>query len=292
MNKKVAIVIPVFNRIEETKKCLDCLRKQSYDNFEIIVCDDNSSDGTYEYIVKNYPEVHLVKGNGDLWWTGGTNKAIEYVIEEIKETHYILTLNNDVVIGPNFLEQLMLTAEKNPNALVCATSINSDGSSKILFGGIKKISWITAKYYSMFNNNEVYNKEIHKGHVESACLIGRGMLVPIEVLNNIGLFDYEKLPQYFSDIEYSLRAKKAGFKLIVDLECIVYTESNDNTSRYDKSNNLLFKLRNKKSPLHLRTRLNFAVLCCPKFILPIFIVNDYIRKISKHLILKYSLKRI
>ena len=70
MANTIYIVIPVFNRLKFTKDCLDSLRKQSYGEFKVIVVDDGSTDGTYQHLKENYPEVIVLQGDGNLWWAG------------------------------------------------------------------------------------------------------------------------------------------------------------------------------------------------------------------------------
>lgn len=69
----IYIIIPVHNRKHFTRECLLSLRKQTFQNFKVIVVNDGSSDGTGEMIEKEFSDVILLKGDGNLWWTGATN---------------------------------------------------------------------------------------------------------------------------------------------------------------------------------------------------------------------------
>ncbi|WP_449537878.1 glycosyltransferase family 2 protein [Ferdinandcohnia sp. Marseille-Q9671] len=282
MSNRVGIVIPVFNRIEETRQCLDCLKKQTYQHFDIIICDDNSSDNTKEVLKNEYPYVYIIEGNGELWWTGGTNKAIEFTLENLN-VDYILTLNNDVLIDENYLTRLIESARKYPNAIIGSLSLTKEDKPKILFGGIKNINWFYSKIETLNDNYEIYNKNEHRGIVESEYLIGRGTLIPVNVIYDIGLFNFKSLPHYMSDTEYSLRASKNGYKLLLDREAVVYTVPNeliDNT----ELNKKLFKdyFLNRRSPFHLKSRVNFAVLQCPKRYLITYIISDFLRLVVSY----------
>ncbi|WP_436373780.1 glycosyltransferase family 2 protein [Cytobacillus sp. BC1816] len=290
MNKKVVIVIPVFNRINDTLICLQNLYRQTYSNFEIVICDDKSSDGTYEQVSKRYPEVHLVKGNGHLWWTGGTNKAIEFAINKINDIDYFLTLNNDVKINQDFLENLVAAIENNPKSLVCAVSLTEENEPKIFFGGCKKLSWKSAKYKMHYKPGTLFNEKKHIGILESDYLIGRGLLFPAKLINEIGLFNFESLPQYFSDSDFSLRAKRAGYKLLVDFKSKVYTIPNETTKEFIENNTIKYKLFNRRSPQHFKSRLLFAKLNCPPMLLPSFIIADFFRIVGSHILTKRKMK--
>ncbi|HYX05715.1 MAG TPA: glycosyltransferase, partial [Bacteroidales bacterium] len=85
---KLAIILPVFNNLQYTKKCLETLY-QNRDNarltkeqVKIVITDDGSKDGTSEWLANNYPEVYVLKGNGNLWWSGGVNKGIRFALNE------------------------------------------------------------------------------------------------------------------------------------------------------------------------------------------------------------------
>ena len=121
---KIWICIPTFNRIELTLKCISSIEAQTFKAFEIVICDDNSVDGTYNYINKHYPKIHLLKGTGDLWWTGGTNRCIEYILKHCAENDYALTLNNDLLLPLEYFEKMICRASKHKNAIF--TSITYD----------------------------------------------------------------------------------------------------------------------------------------------------------------------
>src|SRR3990172_890828 len=115
---KIAIVIPVFNRIKYTVECLASLKNISYPNFEIIIVDDGSTDGTSEVIKKNYPQAVLVKGDGNLWWSKSSNIGIMKAIEDSCE--YVLFLNNDDEVEKDILNHLTRCALDNPNTIVAS----------------------------------------------------------------------------------------------------------------------------------------------------------------------------
>lgn len=82
----VFVVIPVHNRLSFTRACLESLREQSFRDFTIVVVDDGSTDGTYATLAEEYPEVTLLWGDGDLWWTGAMNRALGWVLPKPIDT--------------------------------------------------------------------------------------------------------------------------------------------------------------------------------------------------------------
>jgi len=72
----IFIVIPVYNRINFTKKCLNSIKQQTYQNYRVVVIDDGSTDGTAALLAEEFPEVHVIQGDGNLWWTAATNLGV------------------------------------------------------------------------------------------------------------------------------------------------------------------------------------------------------------------------
>lgn len=202
----IYIVIPVFNRWKYTQACIDSLKNQTYKDFKIVVVDDGSNDGTSENISKLYPDVHVEKGDGNLWWSGGINKGIKYALSQ--NADYILSLNNDTLTYPDYLKELINAAEQKPKSLIGSLAVDSDTNKKIYAAGFVK--WYSDKYTDLLNDlKESEQKGIH----EVGFFPGRGLLIPSSVFGKIGLFDQETFPQYMADYDFTLRAKKEGFKI-------------------------------------------------------------------------------
>src|SRR5687768_14240644 len=107
MKTKVAIVAPIHNRRDITLQCLRSLGRLDQESIElaIYIVDDGSSDGSYEAIRSEFPHVTVIKGNGDLWYTEGSNVAIRAAL--IHSPDYVLAINDDSVFDTNFLRCLV-----------------------------------------------------------------------------------------------------------------------------------------------------------------------------------------
>jgi GT2 family glycosyltransferase len=142
-SRAVYAVIPVHNRRPITRQCLLCLHQQTFSNLKIIVVDDGSTDGTSEMIRAEFPEVILLHGDGNLWWTGATNMGVRYAMSQCCKEDYILIINDDVFVHPDYVVTLFNAAENSPGTLV--QSVYADADNVILDGGTH-INWITAKW--------------------------------------------------------------------------------------------------------------------------------------------------
>ncbi len=284
MNNTIYIVICVYNRLKFTRDCLDSLRKQTYRDFKVIVVDDGSSDGTYAHLKENYPEIELLQGDGNLWWAGATNVGVKKALQlSSSNDDYILTLNNDLTVVEEYLQELILVAEKEKPCVVGSVSVNIKNPNKVEFAGLK---WnkITAKYSRPKEFNDNYKELLsHNSIIDTDLLPGRGTLIPISVFKQIGLFDQENFPHYAADDDFSLRSKKFGFKLVVATKAVVKSYVDESglevINRTRKGRKTLAHLRESLSSMrsgtNLSIRYNWAKKHTP--VPPLYFMFDFMR---------------
>lgn len=257
----IHIVIPVFNRWEYTKDCIESLLVQDYENYIIYIVDHGSTDGTRENITLNYPSVKLLLGEPSMWWTQATNFGISYVLNEnYDKEDFILTINNDLVVSNDYLKNLIEATYKYPKAIIGSISVDIASRDNICFCGVKWNSY-SAKYNSYAIQNDSYLKLINSlTFIESDLLPGRGVLFPINVFNIIGLYDEKSFPHYMADEDFSLSCRRMGYKLIIPTNCIVFSYVNE-TGLGKTNKNLSFLIKyftSIKSPSNLKYRWRWA----------------------------------
>ncbi len=277
----VYIVIPVHNRIEATRKCLQSLVKQSVSNTFTLLIDDGSTDGTSAMVSAEFPTVKIFQGNGDLWWTGAVNLAILYVLQSAGNADFVLTMNNDTMVRSNYIEELLTVYGSHPGSLVGSVSVDSTKEESIIDSGTK-ISWVTGKYSKVSkaaNYTEFCTK--YPSTIDVDVLSGRGTLIPVSVFREIGLYDWQSLPHYGADFEFSIRAMRKGHKLIVATKALVISDWRTTGVKNEYSpiawNDLLNSFRSIRSPNNLKYRWNFARKACPPLLLPTFFLMDTLR---------------
>ena len=223
--KKIELVIPVYNRRETTLQGLRSLRRIDCRNLEvhIIVVDDGSTDGTSEAIKKDFPEVQVVKGDGTLHYAAGTNRGISAALE--KNPDYIVTMNDDAVFHEQFLQRLVKTADSNPRSIVGALLLlwnephrvfQVDFRWKVLAGG-----WFQSENATVF--------DFPRTAFEVEGLAGNCVLFPVEAIRECGLMDEKKFPHGWGDIQYIVKMKRKGWKLLIEPKSFVWCEPNTNT---------------------------------------------------------------
>jgi len=276
----IYIVIPVHNRLEATRDCLDSLRAQTYTSFQVVLVDDGSSDGTSEYVRSGYPEVIVLEGDGNLWWTGGTNLGVRYAVRYTRDTDYILTLNNDTVLPPTYLHTMVSLARQMPNGLIGSVAIDDEHRDVVVDAGVR-IHWLSAKYVRLKSPGRA-GDGIGSFYQVSA-LPGRGTLIPVPVFRTIGLYDVRNFPHYAADYDFSLRARKAGYTLLLHPACYLYSKTKltgiSNARQKMSLAAWLASFHSIKSPNNLKIRWRFGLRHPPLLCRPSFIACDVLRVI-------------
>ena len=214
----IHVLIPCHNNKPHVLELLGCLEQQSYKDFTVIVVDDGSMDGTEASVKSAFPNIAVLKGDGNLWWTGGNELGLQHIGLTARPNDFVLLLNNDLVVRSDYIEKLVRTSLANGRALVGSTLIDINDPSWVE-GAIQVDSRLRL---TVNRNKEVIEATGWDNNVD--VLSGRGTLVPIEVFRHLGGFNKERLPHYGADYEFTTRAKRAGYRLVVCHEAKVYAK--------------------------------------------------------------------
>lgn len=214
----IYIVVPVHNRKALTERFLECLSKQTFRNFSVIVVDDGSTDGTAELISDKFPEVTLLRGDGALWWSGATNLGIRHALLNASDSDAVLIINDDLEIDPVYLDRLYDVWQSNPNTLIGSVVVDLDDPERIFYGGETRDRWFAKS--SWLNTGRRLSEFGSDHRVRVSVLNGMGTLVPASAFRKIGLYD-EKHFQQGGDDELSARASNNGYSLIMTYSAVV-----------------------------------------------------------------------
>jgi Predicted glycosyltransferases len=136
----VAIIVLNWNGKEDTLECLASLKNIDYGNFQIIVVDNGSEDGSVTTISKHFPEVILLENCANLGYAGGNNTGIKWAIDHNIDN--ILILNNDTIVAPNILTAFLNAADVLPDESVLGAKIYYyDKPDTIWFAGGQWINY-------------------------------------------------------------------------------------------------------------------------------------------------------
>ena len=271
--RDLCFVIPVHNRREFTRNCLAALAKQET---RIIVVDDGSTDGTEAMIRCEFPEVTVLRGDGNLWWSGATNLGAKHGLE--LGAACIVCLNDDTLPQPDFARRLAEAASQMPNTIIGAMAVDARTGCPI-FGG-ERMNWLAAAPYPLLPKTGAPPE----GIVEVSHAPGRGLLIPAAVFRRAGFFDADCFPQYAADYDFTSRARSLGFRVVCYYPAVlgIYPEASGDAANRSRRSfaNYWQHLSGVKGGANLAVFVRYAGRHCPLALLPSCLVIGVLRRIG------------
>jgi GT2 family glycosyltransferase len=196
----ISIIILNYNGLRFLESCLSSLTTQSFKNFEIVFVDNGSSDGSVGFVREHYPGVRIVETGKNLGFAGGTNAGIR-----VARGEFILTLNNDTMADPHFLEEIQKPFLQDPKTGMCGTKmVFPDGRINSTGICISRSGTAWDRGIHEQDRGQYETPEEIFGPCAGAALYRRSML------DEIGLFD-EDFFIYMEDVDLAFRARLAGW---------------------------------------------------------------------------------
>lgn len=252
----VVIVILQFNNSRDTIRCLESVKELNWPDFQVIVV-DNASELNHLNNIRFFADsqsrtkqgIQLIRSEQNLGFSGGVNIGIKKALENGAD--YVLVLNPDTTVKPDLLTKMLETQKLNPKIGIIGTMIN-EGDREINCG---KVSWLKPELSHL--RQEVVNILDNGLYIPGAV-----MLIRRKVFEKIGFFD-ERYFLYFEDADFCERAKKAGFKIALAQERLVYHRPFSSTRSLGSAKLLYYHYRNahlfswKNGPLWVKIALPF-----------------------------------
>lgn len=216
---RVAMVVPVHNRKDITIAFVRRIRAALRNSDALVVVDDGSADGTNAALMREYANAVILTGDGSLWWAGATNRGVEYALDH--NFDYVLTINDDSIPEDGFLDRLLETARACPSAIVGAMLVYRSDPSRVWACGGRVCFWNGKLFQHYFRDCAVAEAREGDRVKTVEILPGCAVLVPAAVYRDIGLYDASRFPQYHADSEFTLRAHRRGYEILVDTAAVV-----------------------------------------------------------------------
>lgn len=207
---RIAIIILNWNGKEDTLECLRSIRHTDYSNYEVVVVDNGSSDGSVDAIRTQYPEVTILETGANLGYAGGNNIGLRWALDHGAD--YLLILNNDTVVSPDLLSNFVNSAKSLPAGSVLG--------ARIYFYDKPDTLWFAGGFWRSAKNSVT-----HLGYDQRDCLdtnyadevdyiTGCALFADAATFRQVGLLD-EQFFLTFEETDWCYRARELGHKCIV-----------------------------------------------------------------------------
>lgn len=208
----VCIILLNYNTYKDTIECIESLLDIKYENYKILIIDNNSIDASEKYIseyIENISNAYFIQSGKNLGFSGGNNIGIKWAMANC--TDYICLLNNDTIVDPMFLNYLVDEMKNNKDIGISSGKIMYYDKPNVIWsagGKIDELRCIGHNGYMNLDENQIINER-----KEVTFLTGCLQLIRREVFENIGLYE-EKYFLYMEDTDFCLRAYREGYKLM------------------------------------------------------------------------------
>jgi GT2 family glycosyltransferase len=249
VSPRIFVIIPTHNRWDELRVALTCLKNSSYPNFELVLIDDGSIDGTGRNCRSEFPSVTILEGDGNLWWSGAINLGVEHALAQGADA--IVWLNDDNRVEPETLTQLVKSYLRQGTHSIPCARVQLIGADVEWAG--RPPRW-HADYESWKQPAVPLPQDFPIVHPPG----GQGVLVPAQCFRDVGVVDVKAFPHYWADHDFHYRAMKAGYKYFVATDAVVWNLPNRERPEAPKSvigslRGTLWFLFNRRSPMNMPT---------------------------------------
>lgn len=205
---KVSIILLNLNAYKDTSECLGSLAEVRYPNFEVIVVDNGSTDDSSERLQNEFPCIKALRSEENVGFAEGNNLGIRQALEDGAD--YVLLLNNDTVVDPDFLTHLIKMGEANPRIGVLGPKIFyfSDPARIWYAGG--KVGYLTARCQHL-GLGKLDGDGKFMQPAETFFVTGCALTVKAGVIREVGLLD-PGLFVYWEDADFCSRVREAGYQ--------------------------------------------------------------------------------
>jgi GT2 family glycosyltransferase len=206
----VYVITLTWNQKQDTLACLESLSQMSYPHYRLLLVDNASVDGTAEAVRKRFPDVEVIVNPQNLGFPGGFNVGIRHALT--RKAEHVFIINNDTLVDENILDELMAFAGRAEVGMLAPKIYFADEPDRIWSVGGQRHPWT-------LEMTDKGDRQLDQGQwddvLERDYLVGCALLMKRAMLQEIGLFDTGYNPIYYEDVDLCLRARRAGYRLLL-----------------------------------------------------------------------------
>lgn len=205
----VGVVVVNWRRPFDTMACLDSLTNSGYPALELVIVDNGSPDGHRELIEQEYPRVAVIPNHHNLGFAGAVNLGLSHLLN--RGVDYLLLLNDDAILVPGSLEELVDTIEAHPSIGIVGPAIYYRDYPGVVWSmGGAVDEWGQTRHLGI----DQFGFGLPAEPRDVAYVTGCALLAKRSVIETVGLLD-ERFFAYYEETEWCARARTAGFRVLV-----------------------------------------------------------------------------
>ncbi len=213
---RICLIMLNWNGRQHLEYSIPSVLQTQYSNYEFVVVDNASQDGSVALVQQNYPVIRTIVNQRNLGWSAANNIGVRYAIEHGAE--WVVLVNNDILVDPRWLRDAVKAAESDPRIGLVGFDV---------FGEFVKTP--RGQFYSAQSK---YDQTSYK---DTSFIVGCALMVKVDVFRKIGLFD-EIYFMYAEEDDFEFRSRSAGYRMIrTNIPIWHYSEGSVNTIRLRSS---------------------------------------------------------
>jgi hypothetical protein len=256
-NGRFAVVILNYNKRVDVLKAIASALSSDISDVDVVVVDNSSSDGSVAAIAQTFPAVPLLANKTNLGVSGGRNSGWRYALENF-EFEYILFLDDDAILSPDYLRNIRTTYAQYPEAgIVCGKAFTTEGRETLMSVGID------ANLYTGSIQDIGVGESDHGQYdelVERDSCGGFAFCARASLFENLGAFDEAFNPYGWEDVDFCLKAKRLGFSTLYQ-PVAVLVHKGSKAGRRPKASYEIHKIRNYLLLLKTHTTPTQKITC-------------------------------
>lgn len=210
MRPRVFAIVLNWNGLKDTLECITSIKQQTYPEFEPVIVDNGSTDGSVSAIRAAFPGMKVLANATNLGYAEGNNVGIRYACAEGAD--YLFLLNNDTILDPHLVEHLVTVAETDERIGAVGPKIFFASSPRLLWsaGGIVNYTETVCRMRGYRRLDHGQFERIEDVDYLSSCAI----LLRRRAVEEVGLLDVVFAPMYYEDADWCMRAHRQGFRVV------------------------------------------------------------------------------
>lgn len=208
---KASVIVLAWDGMEYLGACLPAVLCQEYPNFEVIVVDNGSTDGSADFVAAHYPQVRLIRNERNLGFAAGNNVGLRQAVGDV-----LVLLNQDTVVQPGWLAALMSAFEDSTVGIAGCKILYPDGRIQHA-GACVHDARGYSHHYGWHQVDEGQFDECR----EVAFVTGAALAISRTTLDQVGELDEGFSPAYYEDTDWCYRCRASGFRVVYVPEAVL-----------------------------------------------------------------------